>query len=189
MRRLFRLLTLLALMLTALAPAAAQAADSKTVSLATLADYPPLCQLKDGALPGEETIPPGQDSTLLEGFTWDVVREAFHSRGWTIDLTVATWDTSLATLAEGGVDAVFPATRTAERAAAYEFSDNPVDVIDLVLYVPTGDIARWSDPLADVAGRRVAVIEGWDLGSEWDEAAEKAEIDRKSTRLNSSHYS
>lgn len=64
-------------------------AGEKLVSLATLDEYPPLCFAKPTGenTPGE-IIEPGKDSKYLRGYSWDVVREAFQARGYTIKLTV-----------------------------------------------------------------------------------------------------
>lgn len=68
-------------------------AGEKYVSLTTLDEYPPLCFAKPtGENKPREIITPGNDSKYLQGYAWDVVREAFQTRQYTIILTVLPWN-------------------------------------------------------------------------------------------------
>lgn len=93
-----RTLILLLTLLTALClPARTQADDTtnvarRTVSLVTLDDYAPFCFAKPGHTNnGREVIAPGADSNYLQGYTWDVVREAFHAQRYYIILDSVPW--------------------------------------------------------------------------------------------------
>lgn len=73
--------------------ALAGAAENRVVSLATLSDYAPFCFLKSEQKTVEgELILPGDDSDILQGFAWDVIRESFQANGYTILLTVLPWN-------------------------------------------------------------------------------------------------
>jgi polar amino acid transport system substrate-binding protein len=58
------------------------AQDNKTVSVITLPDYAPYTRKKsDSTDRGVEKIAPGGNSNALGGYSWDIVRESFHSAG------------------------------------------------------------------------------------------------------------
>ncbi len=65
----------------------------RSVSLVTLDDYAPFCFAKTGrSNQGREVIAPGADSDYLQGYSWDVVREAFHAQGYYIVLDAVAWN-------------------------------------------------------------------------------------------------
>ncbi len=77
-------------------------AAENMVTVATLRDYSPYCFAKENAeTQEEELIPPGKDSIQLQGYSWDIVRESFHSMGYTINLSVVPWSRGMK-MAENG---------------------------------------------------------------------------------------
>lgn len=144
-------------------------AVKKTVTLATLTDFPPYCFRKEG---GEliigEVIPPGSDSSQLQGYSWDVVRESFHGQGYTIVLHVVPWARGIHYLNSDRVDAIFPANRTKKREELYMFSSKYVDRTDMVVYVPADSDLEWHG-LDSLKGLNVGAVREWAYGKKWEE--------------------
>ena len=92
MRGLSPWLLLCAFCLTTLAFAQENGGQTNMVSLVTLDGYAPLCFPREGQEnQGREVIAPGADSNYLQGYAWDVVREAFQSQGYMIVLNTLPW--------------------------------------------------------------------------------------------------
>ncbi len=143
-------------------------AAEKSVSLATLTDFAPYCFRKDTATQLlRESIPPGEDSAQLQGYSWDVVRRSFHEVGYTIELYVVPWARVLHYLESDRVDAVFPANRTAEREKTYLFSNGYVDSTRMVAYVPVDSELQWRG-LDSLDGMRVGAVRAWAYGKKWE---------------------
>ncbi|MBF0201506.1 MAG: hypothetical protein HQK66_09380, partial [Desulfamplus sp.] len=65
--------------------------SEKFVRVATLDEYPPYCFPRETKKGFQETVPPGEDSVNLQGYSWDILRESFHAMGYTIHLSVYPW--------------------------------------------------------------------------------------------------
>lgn len=144
----------------------------KTVSLATLTDFAPLCFPKENAPSlAVENIPPGTDSRQLQGYGWDVVRESFHAMGYTIRLHVVPWERGMHYLSRKKVDGIFPANHTLEREKEHAFSRNYVDEIKMVIYTPADSKIVWQG-LQSLNDLQVGFVRGWSYGKSW-EAMEK----------------
>lgn len=142
--------------------------ESKTVTLATLTDFAPYCfRIENSAQITTETIPPGSDSTQLQGYSWDVVRKSFHEVGYTIVLYVVPWARAMHYLNNGKVDAIFPANRTEERETKYIFSQGYVDRTRIAIYVPVDSSLVWQGP-GSLGGARVGAVRGWSYGKAWE---------------------
>jgi len=95
-------------------------ASMQTVSVTTLDDYAPYTFKQENATIGNmETIPPGEDSNVLQGYSWDILRESFHSQGWTIELTVIPWARAMNNFDNGEVEVLFPTGKNNERLVIY----------------------------------------------------------------------
>lgn len=161
-----RLLTICLLLVAAMPFSAAASAESagKVVRLATLTDYAPMCF----AAPGMETtvvetVPPGQDSGVLRGYAWDVVRETFHARGYTVELYMVPWARVMHYLRKGVVDAGFPAIRTPVREREFDFSSRAVMREPISLYTLSGLGIDWHG-LEYLDYYRIGVVREWSNG-------------------------
>jgi len=143
-------------------------AGEPVVRIATLTDFPPHCFGKENAAKIlEETIAPGQDSSQLQGYAWDVVRESYHARGHTIRLHVVPWSRGMHYVETGKVDVIFPAMRTEEREKKFHFSKEPVIRSSFIVYVPASSTFEWTG-LASLNGKRVVGVQGWAFGKDWE---------------------
>ncbi len=143
-------------------------AQEKHVTLATLTDFAPFCFRKEGSVQiYKETIPPGSDSSQLQGYSWDIVRQSFHEVGYTIDLYVVPWERVMHYLKSGKVDAIFPANRTEAREKIFRYSKEYVDRTKMVVYVPVDSPIIW-DSLASLNGLSVGAVRGWAYGKIWE---------------------
>ncbi|MFP4364642.1 MAG: substrate-binding periplasmic protein [Spirochaetia bacterium] len=145
-------------------------ASSNEVSVTTLSGYPPFCFAQDGANVGRsvEVIPPGEDSEVLQGYSWDIVRESYHAVGYTITLEVNPWARAEARAAQGEVDLAFPASSTEERRANWAFPEEAVNEASYVIYMDNERRIEWNG-LQSFHGKRVGAMRGWSYGQVWDE--------------------
>lgn len=156
-------------------------ASADTVKAATLPGYPPFGFYDTGA---EEktwhTVEPGDSYPDFRGYSWDVLREAFHAMDYTIELRVVPWARAMHDLEWETVELLYPAGRTEEREEYMTYSSEPVNAVNFLIYTEPGSdgITPGSD-LEDLGGKRIAVARGWNFGDEWDDATnfEKEEVD------------
>jgi ABC-type amino acid transport substrate-binding protein len=143
-------------------------AEEKLVTLATLTDFAPFCFPKEGSAQlDRELIPPGSDSTQLQGYSWDVVRRSFHEVGYTIQLHIVPWERVMHYLKTGKVDAIFPANRTEAREKLFHYSDEYVDRTRMVVYTNVTSNIAWKN-LESLNGLRVGAVRGWAYGKVWE---------------------
>ena len=159
---------LLAVMLVLAQSGVVTGQEPKRVTLATLTDFAPYCFPRDKAvfIPVEH-IPPGSDSLQLQGYSWDVVRESFHAMGYVIRLMVVPWERGIHYLENGKVDFVFPANKTFEREQEYVFSEEYVDQIETVVYMPREERFAWAG-LESLEGLSIGFVRGWSYGKRWE---------------------
>ncbi len=143
-------------------------AGENMVRVATLTDFPPYCFDKENA-PDlvEESIPPGTDSSRLQGYAWDVVRESFHASGYTIVLQVVPWSRGMHYVETGKADVIFPAMKTSDREKKFLFSEEPVIHSAFVVYVPAS-VEFTFDGLQSLNGKQIVGVKGWAFGREWE---------------------
>lgn len=140
-------------------------AADKVVRLATLPDYRPMCFIEPSpSRPVVETLAPGEDSAVLRGYAWDVVRSSYHEQGYTIELHMVPWVRVMHYLRKGVVDAGFPALRTSEREQEFAFSQNRVLSQQLALYSLKEYNIRWTG-WQDLEQRRIGVVRAWSNGA------------------------
>ncbi len=140
------------------------------ISLATLPDYSPFCFIKEGQKADiEEIIPPGKDSEALQGYSWDVVRESYHAQGYTIKLNVRPWSRAFKSVKEGSIDALFPAGKNKERETFFGFSEEPVNLVQFLVYFNHDQDVEWTG-LESLAGKKVGAMSGYNYGDAWNRA-------------------
>lgn len=146
-------------------------ASADTVKAATLAGYPPFGFYQTGA---EEktwhTVVPGDDYPDFRGYSWDVLREAFHAMDYTIELRVVPWSRAMHDLEWKTVDLLYPTGRTEEREEYMSYSSEPVNAVNFLIYTERDSGIATDSRLQDLAGMRIAVARGWNFGDEWDDA-------------------
>lgn len=165
------------LLATGPVPPGPAVAGENIIRVATLSSFPPYCFDKENA-PDllEEAIPPGSDSSRLQGYAWDVVRESYHATGHTILLHVVPWSRGLHYVETGRVDVLFPAMKTAEREVKFIFSKEPVIHSAFVVYVPASVEFTW-EGLQSLNGMRIVGVKGWAFGRQWEANHEIVKMD------------
>lgn len=140
----------------------------KIVKINTIVDYHPFC-FKKGNAPDRpnEMIPPGADSSQLQGYSWDVVRASLHEMGYTIQLTIAPASRCLSNAEQGLVDVIFPASKNRERQKTFLFSKETVNSARYVVYIPADTNFKW-EGLESLNGRRIATLRRWTYGDKWE---------------------
>ncbi len=151
----------------------ATATFATTLTVTTLTDYEPFTfGPTDPVL--QEAVEPGADSASLRGYTWDVVREAFHAMDEPVSLNVVPWSRGVNMLENGGTSALFPTLKTETRmAAGYVFSENPVHSMEINVYVGADSEFNWDGDMATLStalqGQRIGVRNGYSYGDWWSE--------------------
>lgn len=140
----------------------------RTVRIVTLYGYAPYCF----TVPPEtnvisEHIPPGSHSATLRGYSWDIVRTAFHNAGYEIELTVMPWKRSLVAISNGEFDLLFPASPSSERKKRFAFGRIPINDVRCRLYVRTESLIDWNG-LQGLPPITVAVQRGFNYGDRWE---------------------
>jgi len=146
----------------------ATGASERTVSVATLTDYPPMTFNKSDATGRvEETIPPGQDSSSLQGYSWDILRESYHQQGYTIQLHIVPWARAFEMARSDFVDILFPTGFNESRAEYFHYSVNPINEASFLIYTPADSEIEWQG-LESLEGLTIGIMRGWNYGPEWD---------------------
>jgi polar amino acid transport system substrate-binding protein len=173
-----RAATLFVLLALSINPAAA---NEREVHVVTLTDYPPFgFHADDANRRTTYVVPPGEDAEGFQGYSWDVLRESFHSQGYTVRLRIVPWARAMHELQYDDIHLLYPAGRTPEREAYMTYSDEPVNEVDFRIYARTNsDLPERWNGLRSLSGLRIGVARGWNFGSEWDEtdAFEKQNLD------------
>lgn len=144
--------------------------SEKIVEITTLYNYPPFSYIEGSSVKViEEKIPPGKDATELKGYSWDMVRESFHARGWTIKLSVVPWSRGMSLVENGTIDLIFPAVKNDERLERFYFSNYPTDKQNFIVYVNKDSDIVW-EGLSSLKGKRIATVTGWAYGTPFDSA-------------------
>ncbi len=146
-------------------------ASDKVVKLATLPDFPPFSFVIESYDFDAEIIPPGEDSNRLIGSSWDIVRESFHAMGYTIQLQIMPWKRALLLTEKCEIDILFPAGKNTARQQVYQYSTEPINTINYVLYVRPDSPLQWDGlDLESLTGLLIGVKKGWTYGDEWNNA-------------------
>lgn len=138
------------------------------VSVATLTDNPPLTFARSDALDLiEESIPPGEDATSLQGFSWDVLRASYHSQGYTIDLNILPWPRAYEMVKAGSIDILFPTGFNQERTNYFYYSRHPINEVEFIIYTQPDKPSSW-EGLKSLEGQTIGMLRGWNYGLEWE---------------------
>ena len=151
----------------------------KIISVATLADYPPYCFLKENHKADKNPIQPGMDSTKLQGFSWDVLRECFHIMGYSIKLEIHPWARVEKKVKRKQVDLIFPAVLNKEREKIFYFPQETVDNANFLIYVLKDFSIKW-EGLKNLKNLRLGAMRGWSYGDKWNDCnhVKKVNIDK-----------
>jgi len=143
--------------------------QEKHVTVTTLVDFAPYCFKKGDTVDKlKELIPPGADSSQLQGYSWDVVRESFHEMGYTITLLIAPWARAMNYAKKGKADVIFPAINTKEREKIFYYSQEAVDETNIVIYFAAQNKIDLPNGLEALNGKRIGTVRGWAYGKKWE---------------------
>ncbi|MDX1757082.1 MAG: transporter substrate-binding domain-containing protein [Marinobacter sp.] len=141
--------------------------EERRVRVATLENYPPFCFYREGVERQTlEVVPPGSDAVSFQGFSWDVLRESFHARGYTIELVITPWARAMTNINQGNVELLFPTGKNLERASYLSYPKTPLNEVDFRVYVSRDADIVW-EGLASLEGRTIGMVRGYNLGDDW----------------------
>jgi polar amino acid transport system substrate-binding protein len=141
--------------------------DEKVIHVGTLSDYPPYCFSRDNGKPDKNLIPPGSDSTFLQGYSWDILRESFHAMAYSISLHVHPWQRVKVMLEKGKIDLLFPTAKNLQREKRYSFSKETVDQVNFLVYIRNDCSIQWTG-LSCLNELKIGEIRGWSYGDKWN---------------------
>lgn len=166
----FKFVCLLVTFITIIVIKPAYSENEKSLSATTLLNFAPhvfpIPESDETLI--NETIAPGTNSKRLQGYAWDVFREAFHAMGYTIQLKIRPWRRCLEEVATGKTDIVFPASWNKERDRIFDFSEDYINMAFYVMFYPTREAAQHWKGLESLKGKTILTISGWTYGSEFD---------------------
>ncbi len=140
--------------------------NDKVVTVATLEDYAPFCQIIGDSTP-DGLFHPGSDSRGFEGYSWDVLRESFHEMGFSIKLSVAPWARALKSVQNGTVDILFPTGKNSNRQQIFHYSEQPVNHTNFLIYVRKDYPINWNG-LDSLNGLTIGMKRGFNYGDTWE---------------------
>ncbi|MCG8638371.1 MAG: transporter substrate-binding domain-containing protein [Desulfobacterales bacterium] len=144
--------------------------EEKIVRVATLEDYAPFCMKTEPNITNDFMVKPGSDAKGFEGYCWDLLRESFHEMGYTIHLIVSPWARAMRNVKLGKADLLFPAGKNPEREQIFDYSAEPTNSANFLIYVRSGDEIEWTG-LDGLGGRLIGVKRGFNYGGMWSSAA------------------
>ncbi|PAU74187.1 substrate-binding periplasmic protein [Halomonas salipaludis] len=159
----------LCLMAWATSFAGEEQAEEKRVRIATLYDYPPYGFYVEGqgSPISEVVVPPGSNTSGFRGYSWDIVRESFHSQGYTVELVITHWARAIANVKQGNADLLYPTGINRERQAYFSYSESPVNDAAFLVYVNRATDIEWRG-LASLEGKTIGMVRDYNLGDEWN---------------------
>lgn len=141
-------------------------AGEKIVRVATLEDYAPFCFTTGNVTISTQLIEPGHDAKGFKGFCWDVLRESYHEMGYTIYLTITPWARAIMNLKRENVDILFPTGKNSERLKIFNYSEEPTNEANFVIYVTQKSTIEWQG-LDELKGLAIAVKRDFNYGDKW----------------------
>lgn len=150
----------------------------KSISVATLDNYAPFTFSTQKDTIKNEKLPPFRDSMVLKGFSWDIVRESFHSMGYTIDLNMYPWARAKAMVESGEIDALFPTTKTPERERTilYPGHEYYLNASPICIYTLKSKNLTYQG-LSSLQGKTVGYRRSFSYGSQWDNSKNINKVD------------
>jgi polar amino acid transport system substrate-binding protein len=122
---------------------------------------------------------PGSDG--LAGFDIDIVSEAVKRVGQTVQVSFMPWKRALEMTERGTFDGLCSCSHTKEREAKLLFSDE-LGAVSVGLFARSEDAFTGVSSVADLKGRKVATVGGYNLESELMKAG--AEVEATSSDKN-----
>lgn len=106
------------------------------------------------------------------GFDIDIISEAFRRTGWSVDITYMPWKRALEFSTRDQFDGLCSCSYTAEREAVLMFSDE-VFAVSVGLFALEPAALAGVAGIADLKGRRIGVVGGYNLEGELEAAGAK----------------
>lgn len=150
--------------------------SDKTVSVATLKDYAPYVFVQnEKSVTG--IVSPTHRVALVEGYSWDIFQESFLAMGYSIKYTVVPWARALLYVKNGQADLIFPISKSDERLRIFDYSEESVNDVGIVMYFPITSTFEWKG-YSSINEKIIGVKRGFNYGEKWHElnAVTKSDI-------------
>jgi len=149
--------------------------SEKIVSVATLEDYAPFGFVVGNGMV-EGTLPPGKNLVSYRGYSWDVLRESFHTMGYTIKLSVSPWPRAMHNIKTGKADILFPTGKNKERLKIFDYSQEFINEANFLIYVRADSPIKWTG-LESLRGLVIGIKRGFNYGDRWTSVDYVTEFD------------
>jgi len=141
--------------------------SEKVVKVASLEDYAPFVFVTNKTAKGVSGVVSGQgQKKSVDGFSWEVFRDSFLVMGYSIEFTIVPWARAVNLLKSGYSDVLFPMGKNRDRLQHFHFSQESVNQVDFVIYVPKNGSFEWRG-LTSLQNRVIGVKRGFNYGDEW----------------------
>lgn len=117
-----------------------------------------------------------QPSGEFSGLGVALVRLLAQRHGYQVRFEIYPWRRALEVVAGGRADLLVAPYKTPERQRVLRYSEYPFFQDELAFYVRADAMPVWEGDYALLAGRRVAVINGWSYGDAFTRAAPQLRV-------------
>ena len=107
------------------------------------------------------------------GMLVDLVTEAYHRAGHSVEVKVMPWARCLKDAETGEVDGVFSSFKLPERERFLAFTNEPLAIQVIAFFARSGSTQSFDGDLAAVRDARIGVITGTSYGEQFDAAVRK----------------
>ncbi len=91
--------------------------------------------------------------------------------GYTIHLSITPWARAMKYVRNGEADILFPAGKNTEREGIFDYSEEPVNQANFLIYVRVDDPIEWGG-LESLKGLVIGVKRGFNYGDRWKAATD-----------------
>jgi polar amino acid transport system substrate-binding protein len=163
-----RIFTAILLMASCVVSANAQLTVSldKVVSVVSLIDYAPYVFV-DGSKAVEGVSSTQKNTDLVKGYSWEVFQESFYAMGYSIKYTIVPWSRAIKILEFGHAELLFPMSKSDERLKKYNYSREPVNTVDYVIYSHKNASLKWKG-FNSLSEKIIGEKRGFNYGKNWN---------------------
>lgn len=138
----------------------------KVVSVVSEIDYAPYVFVENNKSITGTTLTLNQNE-LVKGYSWEVFRESFHIMGYSIKYMIVPWARALKLLEHGRVQLLFPLSKSKERLQLFDYSTEPINVVDYVMYSSKGSRFKWNG-YDSLNNEVIGVKRDFNYGDKWN---------------------
>jgi polar amino acid transport system substrate-binding protein len=141
-------------------------ADNKVVSVVSLVDYAPYVFV-EGIQSVVGVISTQTNTERVKGYSWEIFKESFLTMGYSIEYTIVPWPRAIKLLEYGQAELLFPISKSDERLRTFNYSKEPINATDYVIYFPRNSSIKW-EGYESLNEATIGVKRGYNYGEKWN---------------------